>query len=261
MKMHGDNQHNIAIYGLLGRKLGHSWSPKFFSNKFVKEHINAEYRLFETDDIESFINKLPLCNTLKGFNVTIPYKAEIIKYLDFIDPIAKEIGAVNTVKCYYDERGLHLSGYNTDWKGFKQSLLNQFFIDKITGALILGTGGASKAVAAAMRDLNIQYKLVSRSPLSSDIYNYLQLDKEILKKYNLIVNTTPAGMWPDVDNCPALPYHLLTRSNICFDLTYNPPTTLFMKNCAARNVRVCNGGEMLELQAQLSWEIWNTPQT
>lgn len=241
-------------YGLLGKNISYSFSKKFFTDKFLKENLNNEYENF---DIQS-INELPEVldrniSTLTGFNVTIPYKEEIFNYLDEVDATANEIKAVNCVKIidkYY------LKGYNTDAYGFEKSLepLLKAIPKK---ALILGTGGASKAVAFILKKLNIEVLFVSRKPNSNQIA-YLDLSKEIIATHTLIINTTPLGTKGDLELiAPNIPYQFLSKEHILYDLIYNPSETLFLKKGKEKDATIKNGLEMLQLQAKKSWEIWN----
>jgi len=237
-------------FGLIGKELDHSFSPQYFKTKFLMDEIeDAEYELYpmEAQAISSFMAK----TDLGGFNVTIPYKSEIIQHLDEVDPVAFEIGAVNTVVRIEDG----WKGYNTDYIGFKDSL--SLFQDRdINKALILGTGGASKAVAKALDDLDIPYNTVSRTPAESE-WAYDRLTKDNFKKFGLIINTTPLGSFPKVDEKPPIPYEHLSEGQILYDLVYNPEVTAFMREGMRKNCPVKNGYEMLSLQAEESWKIWN----
>ncbi len=241
-------------YGLLGHPLGHSHSKTLFNAKGIS------YENFDLPALDpAALYGLVLMNPkLKGFNVTKPYKQAIIPLLDKLDPTAAEIGAVNAVKIKRadDGRIIALEGYNTDYEGFKMSV--SAFIDGtgISDALILGTGGASKAVAAALANLGINYRFVSRGKHAIDIIEYDKLTTEIMEQNRLIVNTTPLGMYPDTDSCPPIPYEAVTECHKCFDLVYNPAETEFMRRCAARGADVKNGSEMLVAQAKAAYRIW-----
>lgn len=244
------------IYGLLGFPLGHSFSRNFFSEKFRSENICAEYLNFEIPDIGDFVEILAEYPDLAGLNVTIPYKRQIIPYLDDLDPVAKKIGAVNVVKINYSPDGEPLlKGYNSDVIGFHDSLV-PLLGDERGKALILGTGGASRAVAEAFSQLGMEFTFVSRKA-AEGVLTYEDLTPEILDSHHVIVNTTPLGMYPHVDSCPPIPYTLLSDAFLCYDLVYNPEVTLFMKKAAESGARVKNGREMLILQAEASWQIWN----
>ena len=242
------------MYGLIGKKLIHSFSADFFNKKFQQEGINEEYRLFPIPDLDDLPLLLALNPDLKGLNVTIPYKQKVIPYLSELSEEAKNIGAVNVIKVVYKNEKIILKGYNSDCIGFKNSLVPLLNND-IKKALILGTGGASKAVAYVLECLGIAYKFVSRSPKEGQL-SYSELSSDVLSKTLLIVNTTPLGMFPKVDEYPPIPYHLLTPKHLCYDLVYNPEETQFMKIARSYGAKVKNGLEMLELQALAAWDIW-----
>ncbi|MDE6333348.1 MAG: shikimate dehydrogenase [Muribaculaceae bacterium] len=244
------------LYGLIGYPLGHSFSQNFFNRKFESEKIDARYINFEISSIEMLEQVLERNPNLAGFNITIPYKEKIFDYLDAVDPEARAIGAVNVVKVFTQPDGSRsLKGYNSDSIGFWDSLRPMLDKDIHTSALVLGTGGASKAVAHALENNGIEVKKVSRTP-APDVYTYKELTPAIISEYKIIVNTTPVGMYPNVDECPDIPYDALTPAHICYDLLYNPDTTLFMKKSAEAGASVKNGLEMLLLQAFVSWNIW-----
>ncbi len=243
-------------YGLIGKNISYSFSKNYFLKKFDKLQLdNCTYENFDLASIDEF----PLIldkniNLIKGLNVTIPYKQDIFKYLDEIDKDAELIGAVNTVKIIDNQR---LKGFNTDVYGFKNSLtpLLQKHMKK---ALVLGTGGASKAVAFVLKSLNIDFLFVSRRPENDISISYEVLDKSILNKYQILINCTPLGTFPDVENYPDLPYKELTHKHLLFDLIYNPKHSSFLKKGMQYGAQIKNGQEMLELQADRSWEIWNS---
>ncbi len=242
------------IYGLIGFPLSHSFSAKYFTEKFKKEGIDAEYHLFPLPDLKGITNILDK-KELMGFNVTIPYKEKIMDYLDYVSPQALAIGAVNVVKIERDKDGnIKLSGYNTDYIGFMESF-QPLINSKCQRALILGTGGASKAVDHALRDLGFETRKVSRNPDSFQI-GYCDLENQI-DKYPFIVNTTPRGTYPNIEDYPDIPYFLLSPEHVCFDLIYNPPITGFMCKAGERGATLKNGLEMLHLQAEAAWKIWN----
>lgn len=246
---------NKIEYGLIGYPLGHSFSKDFFNQKFVSEHINAEYINFELPDIGFLMEAISEHPHLHGLNVTIPYKEQVLPYLDDIDDDAKEIGAVNVIKFKHDHNGdLILKGYNSDVVGFMDSI-KPLLNEKDKCALILGTGGAAKAIAHGLKKLGLKAMYVSRTP-KEGVLTYDDIDADILKEYTVIVNTTPLGMYPKIDNCPNIPYELLTSSHLCYDLLYNPDETLFMKKANEQGARVKNGLEMLLLQAFTAWNIW-----
>jgi len=240
------------LYGLLGKNIGYSFSRGYFSEKFQKENLDHQYTNFDLDQIDS-VTDLLLDPKIKGMNVTIPYKEEIIPFLDILDPIAKEIGAVNVIKF---EKGKKTIGYNSDYYGFTTSL-KPLLHDDITKALILGTGGASKAIAFALGKLGIHHTFVSRNPGIDDL-SYQDLDKEVLKSNKLIINCTPLGTHPDIEAYPDIPYQYLTEKHVLYDLIYNPDQTAFMKKGILQGAKVTNGLKMLILQAEKSWEIWNS---
>ncbi|MEE3483191.1 MAG: shikimate dehydrogenase [Bacteroidales bacterium] len=241
-------------YGLIGKTLKHSFSKKFFTEKFSTENIDAQYELYELDTIEKF-PQLISSVTLSGLNVTIPYKEQVIAYLDEVDPIAKAIGAVNTIQFKRKGNELKLCGYNTDVIGFKDSILPHLKpVHK--KALILGTGGASKAIYYALNNLGIETLYVSRTPKEGQI-TYNDLDKAILSDYLLIVNCSPIGMYPNIDQAPDIPYKYLTNNHFLYDLVYNPENTKFCQMAREMNAFSMNGLEMLHGQALASWEIWN----
>lgn len=244
-------------YGLIGYPLSHSFSKQYFARKFAKEAIaDTVYELFPLESIEELPDLIQRYPDLVGLNVTIPYKQQVTPFLDRLDPVAERIGAVNTIKI--DPASGERVGYNSDYYGFKQSLEPWLNERTIKSALVLGTGGASKAIVCALHDLGIIYTYVSRHESPTAItYGSLQ-DKHALTDFSLIVNTTPLGMSPQVDTAPALNYDQLTAAQLCYDLVYNPEETLFMKQAAAQGASVKNGLEMLHLQAEKSWEIWNT---
>lgn len=255
--MNNMNINTKQTYGLLGYPLGHSFSRGFFTEKFTKENMNAEYLNFELPSMDSYVEMLDAHPTLRGHNVTIPYKQQVMPFLNDISKEAKEIGAVNVVKVTYDANGTrNLKGYNSDVIGFVESIRPLIKLHH-TKALILGTGGASKAIRYGLeKKLGISTLTVSRSSRPGCI-TYEELTPDIISQYTVIVNCTPCGMHPHVDECPPIPYDLLTQKHLLYDLVYNPAETLFMKKGAEHGAAVKNGHEMLILQAIASWEIWN----
>src|SRR6478672_3178941 len=239
-------------FGLIGKTLSHSFSKNYFTQKFAREHIdNCRYDLFELQTIEDLPALLLSNPDLEGLNVTIPYKQEVIPFLDEASDVVKEIGACNCIKI----TGGKLKGFNTDVVGFKRSLEAhlQPGHDK---ALILGSGGAARAVQYALKELGIEYKLVSRRKTGEGL-GYEDIGEEILKKYSIIINTTPLGMYPNVDDAPPIPYEYVSSRHLLFDLIYNPEKTKFLQNGEEQGARIANGHEMLILQAEESWRIWN----
>lgn len=247
-------------YGLIGYPLTHSFSKRYFTEKFEREHISdSAYDLFELPDIQALPQLIDSTPGLRGLNVTIPHKQAVIPFLDELDPqSAGRIRAVNTIKVQADGR---LIGYNTDYYGFRQSLETWLASLNIgtTGlrALVLGNGGAAKAVRTALDDLAIAYHLVSRTR-SADALAYEDLSPAILEEYQLIINTSPVGTYPNVDECPRLPYGLLTTRHLLYDLVYNPAETRFLRQGHERGAAVHNGLAMLQLQAEKAWEIWQS---
>lgn len=238
-------------FGLIGKTLKHSFSKKYFTTKFEKEGItDCQYNLYELPKIEDLAQLLNETKNLKGLNVTIPYKQAVIPFLNELSPEAQKIAAVNTIA--FTSKGI--VGHNTDVYGFKNSLM-PLLKSHHKKALILGTGGASKAVAFVLEQLNIDFQLVSRNPNKGLTYNLL--NKTIVEEYPLIINTTPLGTSPNIEYCPNIPYQYLTQHNLLFDLVYNPTVTLFMQKGLAQKASVKNGHEMLVLQAEKAWEIWN----
>lgn len=240
-------------YGLVGFPLSHSFSEKYFADKFEREEIeDCIYELFPLANIEDIRLLFEVNKDLKGLNVTIPYKESVIEYLDDLDDVAQKIGAINCIKIDDIQR----VGYNTDYLAFRDSL-KPLLKQPHQHALVLGTGGASKAVVFALKELGIQPKLVSRNK-SIDTITYSDLTKEIIEQHTIIINCTPIGMFPDVDLAPEIPYAYLTSSHILYDLIYNPNQTQFLANGLKHGALVKNGLEMLELQAEYAWKIWNT---
>ncbi len=249
------------IFGLIGYPLIHSFSKTFFNQKFQAEKINARYENFEIASIDLLPSLLETTPSLSGMNVTIPYKEKVIPFLDDIDPLAARAGAVNVIKIIPDKKGKlldnrRLVGYNSDVAGFTDSI-RPLITDNRHRALVLGTGGAAKAVCVGLDMLDVKAQLVSRTP-KPGVLTYDDLTPDIIAEHKVIVNTTPLGMYPHVDEAPAIPYEALGREHLCYDLLYNPDITLFMKKAQAQGAEVKNGLEMLLLQAFLSWEIWNS---
>ncbi len=238
-------------FGLIGRNISYSFSRGYFAKKFrtlgLDDHSYENFDLPEIGDFESLVGS---DKNIKGLNVTIPYKEDILPFLTEIDAQAKQIGAVNTIKI----NGGGLKGFNTDAHGFQKSL-EPFLKKNHRSALILGTGGASKAVAYVFDELGIAYKRVSRKP-KADQLKYHDLTEKIMGEHLILVNCTPLGTHPNVLEKPGIPYHFITTDHLLFDLIYNPEKTAFMKEGEARGAAICNGYRMLELQAEKAWEIW-----
>lgn len=242
-------------YGLIGYPLGHSFSISYFNEKFQNEGIDAQYMNFEIPSIEDLPEVVDSNPELRGLNVTIPYKEKVISYLDKISPEARAIGAVNVIKITHKGKDTILKGYNSDVIGFTKSI--EPLIEKChKKALILGTGGASKAVNYGLKSLGLETLFVSRYERPGTI-RYEDVTADVVKEYNVIVNCTPLGMYPHVDSCPPLPYEAMDSHNLLYDLIYNPDKTLFMRRGEQYGATVKNGLEMLLLQAFASWEFWN----
>lgn len=238
-------------FGLLGKNISYSFSQGYFSKKFKALGLNDHsYENFDIQKIDELKNVLAQDN-LKGLNVTIPYKQVVIPYLDELDPKAEKIGAVNTIQ--FTKNGL--KGFNTDAYGFQKSL-EPFLKPHHKNALILGTGGASKAVRFVLDELGIGNTYVSRSKKDGQ-YTYEELDQSIIEKNTLIINCTPLGTYPNIDEKPALPYQLIGSNHLLYDLIYNPEKTSFLASGEAYGASICNGLKMLEQQAEKAWEIWN----
>lgn len=243
-------------YGLIGFPLGHSFSISYFNEKFKSENIDAEYVNFEIPTIETLPEILASNSELKGLNVTIPYKEKVISYLDDMSEEAREIGAVNVIRVTHKGGKTHLKGFNSDVIGFTRSI--EPMLECIhKKALILGTGGASKAIDFGLRSLGLKTLFVSRSNEKKGAISYDAVTPDIIREYNVIVNCTPLGMYPNVNSCPKIPYEAMDSSTILYDLIYNPDETLFMRKGAEHGATTKNGVEMLLLQAFASWEFWN----
>ena len=243
-------------YGLIGYPLGHSFSISYFNQKFQDEGINAIYENFEIPTIDALTEVLDSNPSLQGLNVTIPYKEKVLPFLDSISPEARAIGAVNVIKVIHEGKEVKLKGYNSDVIGFTKSI--EPMIDKKwhRKALILGTGGASKAVDYGLRNLGLETVFVSRYE-KPDTIQYKTITSDVIHEYNVIVNCTPVGMYPKTEDCPDLPYEAMDSHTILYDLIYNPDETLFMKRGAKYGAQTKNGLEMLHLQAFASWEFWH----
>lgn len=248
---------DMRTFGLIGFPLKQSFSQKYFTQKFSDLNIEACYENYSIPAIEGLTEILDSESNLAGLNVTIPYKKRVLAYLDELDEIAKEVGAVNVIKITTQEGKRHLKGYNSDIVGFENSL-KKYLKPHHTNALILGTGGASLAVEYSLKRLGIKYKYVSRSSTKPSILTYEQITPEILSQATLIINTTPLGMFPDIDSSPTLPYNLLTNRHLLYDLVYNPEKTKFMQMGELNGATVVNGLEMLYGQAEEAWRIWNS---
>ncbi|MBU8892124.1 MAG: shikimate dehydrogenase [Bacteroidales bacterium] len=247
----------MRFFGLIGKSLEHSFSLVYFKEKFEKDGItDSYYQLYPLNSIDELNLLIGDFSELSGINVTIPYKQSILPFLDDLDINAKRIGAVNAIK--FDRIGakLKLTGFNTDYLGFIDSI-KPHLKENHKKALILGTGGSSAAVAYAFKILGIEYKKVSRNPENSDILNYKALNDDTINKYKIIVNTTPLGMYPDVSSYPNIPYSVISKDHLMFDLIYNPGQTEFLRKGLENGATIENGGSMLIYQAEYSWKIWN----
>lgn len=240
--------HNTMQFGLIGKPLVHSFSPTYFTKKFKNENIDAVYKAYEIDSIDEFPS-LVMKTDFQGLNVTIPYKESIIPFLDVVSQEAEEIGAVNTI--VFD--GKKMMGHNTDWIGARQTIRLLCENTEVNGALILGTGGASKAIQYVLETEGIDYLLVSRTKGN---LRYSDISFETIQNHQLIINTTPLGTYPEIDKAPDIPYQWLTSNHRLFDLVYNPRNSLFLKNGVIRGAKVANGYDMLVKQAEAAWELF-----
>ena len=242
-------------FGLIGLPLVHSFSKKYFTEKFENEQIDAQYGLFELKQIEDF-SKLIATTEFSGINVTIPYKEQVIPFLHELDDTAAKIGAVNVIKFIRDNGELKLKGYNSDAIGFENSI-HPFLKPSHHKALILGTGGASKAINYTLQKLGLETTFVSRTK-KFGVLTYDQLSAQVMVDYQVIVNASPVGTFPHSDECPDIPYHYLTPNHLLFDAVYNPAETLFLKKGKEMGAPGLNGEGMLIGQANAAWEIWNS---
>ncbi|WP_299135180.1 shikimate dehydrogenase [uncultured Tenacibaculum sp.] len=250
-----EENENKYLFALVGKNISYSFSRGYFTEKFSKLGLRKhEYVNFDIQKIEEFTKKIKEHkNDIKGMNVTIPYKLEIFDFLDKIDKKASKIGAVNTVRI--TKKG-KLIGYNTDVYGFKKSL-TPLLKKHHEKALILGTGGASKAVAYVLDKLNIEYKFVSRTPKGKDTITYADISEKVMMSHLLLINCTPLGTHPNIENCPSIPYEFVSEKHMLYDLIYNPSETTFLQKGKEKGATIKNGLEMLEQQAEKAWKIWN----
>lgn len=252
--MENAHEKSNKVYGLLGRNISYSFSRGYFTQKFealsLTDHSYRNFDMQSIDELEAELDKFP---ELKGMNVTIPYKQEVIPFLDTLSPLAEAIGAVNTIQ--FAENG-QLIGHNTDYYGFRDSLL-PLLQPQHTKALILGTGGASKAVAHVFEKLEIPFQFVSRTKTALQL-TYDALDEETVGTHTIIVNCTPLGTFPNTEASPDIPYQHIGKQHLLYDLIYNPAETTFLRKGKERGAMTINGQRMLELQAEKSWEIWNS---
>jgi shikimate dehydrogenase len=248
----------MMLYGLIGQKLSHSFSARYFNHKFKQENISAEYRLFELNAINELPDLITKYPSLAGFNVTTPYKQQVLPYLDSVDEIAYKTASVNTVKVVKENNQIILKGFNTDYYGFKKSI-EPFVQSRNFNALIIGNGGVSKTVAYVLKELGISYTIVSRkSDDSNGVIDYNELTDSVFNNFNCLINCTIIGMYPDIHSAPKIPYHLINPEILLYDLIYNPEETVFLKSGKQQNCTIKNGMEMLELQAENAWRIWNS---
>lgn len=251
-----ENQPKEVVFGLVGKNISYSFSKAYFSKKFNDLGLkNHKYVNFDMEKIAVFSEVIHANRfVLKGLNVTIPYKQDVFLYLDKVHKTARKVGAVNTIKI--TKKG-KLKGYNTDVIGFRDSI-TPLLKEHHTKALILGTGGASKAIAYVLKKLDIEVKFVSRKPKKKKHMAYEDIDQTVLEQYKILINCSPLGTYPNVEQCPSIPYQFLSNKHLLYDLVYNPEETRFLVNGKAKGAIVKNGYEMLERQAEASWEIWNS---
>ena len=248
----GSKENKIKRYGLIGRNIAYSFSRGYFKQKFETENLEkCTYENFDLNEIQE-LNKILTKKNIYGLNVTTPFKREVVPFLDRLSPTAEKMNAVNTIKFHKDGT---ISGHNTDVYGFQKSLL-EIISTPPKKALILGTGGASSAVAFVMKKLNIEFTYISRSAGANAI-EYNKVDEKVMNEHHLIINASPLGTFPDINLAPKLPYSFLTNDHVLFDLIYNPPETRFLQEGKKRGCKTLNGQKMLEYQAEKSWQIWN----
>jgi len=249
----------VKTFGLIGKSLEHSFSKQYFTEKFKKAGIKeVEYKLYPIKDVSELIELVQVEKSLCGLNVTIPFKADVLGLLNNIETEARSIGAVNTIKIERnaEQKAVNFIGYNTDVYGFECSL-KPMLKHNHTAALVLGTGGSSRAISYVLNKLGISFLQVSREPKNNAGISYSGLDEVIIKQHNLIINCTPLGMFPNIEQCPDLPFNSIGTEHLVYDLIYNPKETALLKRCKEQGAVIKNGLEMLELQAEKSWEIWN----
>lgn len=245
-----------STYGLIGKKLSHSFSPAYFEKKFKDMRLDADYRLFELDNVSRLPELLKEHSDLKGLNVTIPYKVDVLPLIDELDEIATQTKSVNTIQISQRHNKTYLKGFNTDVIGFEQSLIPLIQKRKMKKALILGTGGSARSVTFVLKKMGIEFLQASRNPVQKHQITYTQITKEIIDKHQLIVQTTPLGMFPLEKDAPTIPYQYLDKNHLLYDLIYNPSETKFLTLGKKNGARIYNGMRMLEIQAEASWNIW-----
>jgi len=243
-------------FGLIGNPLGHSFSKKYFTEKFLKEHIvDCSYENYQLENLDTFRELISSEKDLCGLNITIPYKSEIIRFLDVIDPEAEEIGAVNVINIKRNKNQIKLYGYNSDVTGIRDTL-QPFIGERVINAVVLGTGGSSRAVCYVLKKFGIKVALVSRDK-KPGVFVYSEIGKSVLEHAQLIVNTTPLGMFPNISGLPDISYRDLNRNHVLFDLVYNPEITSFLKRGAEQGCTIISGIRMLHSQAEKAWDLWN----
>lgn len=241
-----------TLFGLVGKNISYSFSANYFKNKFEKQNFsNFSYQNFDIQNINEFLKIIAVNPNLKGLNITIPFKESILPFLDKIDKKALKIGAVNCIKFTKDNK---LKGFNVDWIGFYKTL--EPFVKNHKKALVFGNGGASKAVVFALKKLKIKCKIVSRNPKDNNI-TYDDLNKKIVSKHTILINTTPLGTFPNINECIDIPFQYVSKEHIAYDLIYNPEKTQFLKNCEQNGAKIINGYNMLVEQAEASFTIWS----
>lgn len=250
--MEKEHEKSKLKFGLIGRNIDYSFSRSYFSEKFETLHLPYSYVNFDIADIRLFSDIINEDDKISGLNVTIPYKEQVIPYLDSLDKTAQEIGAVNTIKIYPTGK---TEGFNTDFYGFQKSI-EPYISASHKKALILGSGGASKAIAYALKQLNITFDYVSRKQSDGVEFQYSDLTENKINEHQIIINCTPVGTFPNVDACPDIPYDALNKNHLLFDLIYNPTETTFLKKGREQGALTCNGSKMLVYQAEKAWEIW-----
>lgn len=246
----------MDIYGLVGKNISHSFSPDYFNQWFKKKNINAEYQLFDIDDISTLTELITNNENIVGLNVTIPYKKFVLNIMDEVHHVAHVSGSINTIKIQRKNGIPYLTGFNTDVIGFEKTLKPIIKNRKEIKALILGSGGSACSVAYVLRKLGVFFYFVSRQPVKVTHTKYEYLNKSDIEEYNLIINTTPLGMWPNTNDFPPIPYEYITSNNILYDLIYNPKETMFLKKGKEKGALCNNGLDMLEIQAKESWKKW-----
>jgi shikimate dehydrogenase len=246
----------MKLYGLIGRRLGHSFSPDYFRKKFHKLGIEADYRLFEMENVDGLREFVMEHPELRGLNITVPFKQQVLKLVDEIHPLVRKTGAANTIKVIWEGKHTILFAYNTDVAGFENTLMPFLGDEKVERALVMGTGGSAKAVGYVLEKNNISFYSVSRNPENGDEIAYTDLDEKLIENSRLLINTTPLGMYPDSGSYPDIPFHMLTPRHYVYDLVYNPEETEFLRKARSQGAAVKGGLEMLYAQAEESWKIW-----